>query len=181
MSDMEPPTEPTNRRTLTASCVCVCAATEMPAQKHLPATKSTSKHPPRSDSKGGRVPFLPPPLPCSRQGRFTAPRGPHHTARRVQLAVRDAAEILAAAPVVPRAVTDGAKGVEKDLQAVEGGRGHQLFPARERRRRCVTASTRRCGRTHDRGCCVGFSRAQVFLRLTANWMAAKLLEGCRSY
>lgn len=42
VSDTEPPTEPTNRWTLTQ---------EMAAQKHLPATKSTSKYPPQSDSK----------------------------------------------------------------------------------------------------------------------------------
>lgn len=44
----------------------------------------------------------------------------HHTARGVQLAVRDAAEVLAAAPIVSGAVTNRAKGVKKDLQAVEG-------------------------------------------------------------
>lgn len=60
-------------------CVCVCAATEMPAQKHLPATKSTSKHPPRSDSKGGRVPFLAPPFLAHGKGGSQLPGGhaPH--------------------------------------------------------------------------------------------------------
>lgn len=163
-------------------CVCVCVQQQRCQPKNICLLQNQPQniHPEVTVREEG-FPFWPPPSLLTAREVRSSPGATHHTARRVQLAVRDAAEILAAAPVVPGAVTDGAKGVEKDLQAVEGGRGHQLFPARKRRRRCVTASTRRCGRTHGRGCCVGFSRAQVFLRLTANWMAAKLLEGCRSY
>lgn len=137
----------------------------------LPAAKPTPKYPSRGDGKGGRVrPFpLRPPPPCSHQRRFAGPWGAtHHTARRVQLAVRDAAEVLAAASVVSGAVTDGAKGVKEDLQAVEGGGGHQLFPARRKRRKCFAASMRHCECTRNHGCCVGFSGAQVSLGLTVS-------------
>ena len=70
-----------------------------------------------------RIVSHPVPRPCY------DPTGPtYHTTRGVQLAVRDAAEVLAASPVVLAAVTHGPKGVQEHLQAVEGGRGHQLLP-----------------------------------------------------
>lgn len=76
------------------------------------------------------------PKPAPTATNIHAKLATHHAARRVQLAVRDAAEVLAAAPVVPGAVTDRAKGVKENLQAVEGGGGHQLFPVGSRR--CFT-------------------------------------------
>lgn len=130
MSDMEPPTEPTNRQTLTASCVCVCVQQQRRCQPKnicLLQNQPQNIHPEVTVREEG-FPFWPPPSLLTAREIRSSPGATHHTARRVQLAVRDAAEILAAAPVVPGAVTDGAKGVKKDLQAVEGGRGHQLFP-----------------------------------------------------
>lgn len=51
----------------------------------------------------------------------------YHTASGVQLAIRDAAEILTATPIVLAAVPHWPKGIQEDLQAIKGGRGHQLF------------------------------------------------------
>lgn len=51
----------------------------------------------------------------------------HHTSSGVELPVRDAAEVAAAAPVVLGAVSDGPEGVEQNLQRVEGRADHQLL------------------------------------------------------
>lgn len=52
----------------------------------------------------------------------------HHTSSGVELPVRNAAEVAAAAPVVLGAVSDGPKRVQQNLQRVEGRADHQLLP-----------------------------------------------------
>lgn len=64
MSDREPLTEPTNRWTLTATCVCMCGQQQ---RRHQPSSISLLQNQARSDSEGGGIPFVPP-FPCSHQG-----------------------------------------------------------------------------------------------------------------
>lgn len=51
----------------------------------------------------------------------------HHTSSGVELPVRNAAEVAAAAPVVLGAVSDGPERVQQNLQRVEGRADHQLL------------------------------------------------------
>lgn len=51
----------------------------------------------------------------------------HHASGGVQLSVRYATEVAAAASVVFGAVSDGPKGVKEDLQRVKGRANHQLL------------------------------------------------------
>lgn len=78
-------------------------------------------------------------------------RTTHHTAAGVQLPVRYAAEVAAAAPVVFRAVSDRPEGVQENLQRIKGGTDHQLFSVKG---------------TSDKGKSV--SRLRVFLSLRSS-------------
>lgn len=51
----------------------------------------------------------------------------HHTSSGVELPVRNAAEVAAAAPVVLGAVSDGSERVQQNLQGVKGRADHQLL------------------------------------------------------
>lgn len=51
----------------------------------------------------------------------------HHASGGVQLSVRNAAEVAAAASVVFGAVPDGPERVQEDLQRFEGRADHQLL------------------------------------------------------
>ena len=61
-------------------------------------------------------------------------KGTHHTPRGVHLTVRHTLEVASAAPVVPRAVTDGPKGGEQVVDGFEVRGQHRVLPWTERGR-----------------------------------------------
>lgn len=71
-------------------------------------------------------------------------KGTYHTPRGVHLTVRHALEVASAAPIVPRAVTDGPEGGEQVVDGFEVCGQHRVLPWRERgllnlRDICITA------------------------------------------
>lgn len=181
MSDVEPPTQPTNRWTLTASCVCVCVQQQRRCQPKniiLLQNQHQNIHP----EVTGSLPCLASPSLLT-PGGFGRPLGhPPRSPWNPACGPRCSGSSCCS----PRCPGSSHGRGQRSPEGPPGCRRRMrssALPCKEgeEERRCVTASVRCCRRVHDRGCCVGFSRAQAFLCLTVNWMAAKLLEGCRSY
>lgn len=68
----------------------------------------------------------------SLQPEFRERKVTHHASCGVQLSVRYAAEVAAAAPVVFGAVSDGPERVQENLQRVKGRTDHQLLSVESR-------------------------------------------------